>query len=109
VEAIMRLLNTRSAVGQAFNIGNDSEITIADLAKTVRDAANSKSEIRRVPYSEVYAHGFEDMQRRMPDVSKLERYTGFRPRMPLSTIIDDLIVEKRAALGLAPASVRAAE
>lgn len=108
VEAVMRLLNTRSAVGHAFNIGNDTEITIADLAKTVRTAANSKSEIRTVPYAEVYAHGFEDMLRRVPDVSKLEQFTGFRPRTPLDAIIDDLIQEKRTVLGLG-AQVRAAE
>lgn len=108
VEAIMRLLNTRSAVGHAFNIGNDSEISIADLAETVRAAANSRSEIRNVPYSEVYAHGFEEMQRRVPDLTKLERFTGFRSRIPLSTIIKDLLEEKRAPAGVSARPARAA-
>lgn len=107
VEAIMRLLNTRSAVGQVFNIGNDSEISIEDLAIKVRDTVGSKSEIRKIPYGEAYPLGFEDMLRRVPDVSKLERVTGFRPRTSLDTIIDDLIVEKRAALGLPEPKVKA--
>lgn len=108
VEAIMRLLNSRSAVGQVFNIGNDSEITIGDLAVKVRDVVGSKSEIRRIPYDEAYPQGFEDMLRRVPDVSKLERFTGFRPRTSLDTIIDDLIVEKRQALGLKAPKVKPA-
>lgn len=100
VESIMRLLNTRSAVGQVFNIGNDSEITIADLAHKVREMVGSESEIRTIPYDEAYPFGFEDMLRRVPDVRKLERFTGFRPRTSLETIISDLIAEKRRALGL---------
>lgn len=100
VEAIMRLLNTRSAVGHVFNIGNDSEITISDLAHTVREMVGSTSEIHKIPYDEAYPTGFEDMLRRVPDVSKLERFTGFRPRTPLETIIRDVIAEKREALGV---------
>lgn len=107
VEAIVRLLNTRSAVGQVFNIGNDSEITIEDLAVKVRDTVGSSSEIKKIPYGEAYPLGFEDMLRRVPDVSKLERVTGFRPRTSLDTIIADLIVEKRAALGLPEPKVKA--
>jgi UDP-glucose 4-epimerase len=107
VEAIVRLLNTRSAVGQVFNIGNDSEITIADLAAKVVEMTGSKSEIRTIPYDEAYPQGFEDMLRRVPDVSKLERVTGFRPRMTLETIISDLIAEKRAVLGLPERKVKA--
>jgi UDP-glucose 4-epimerase len=58
----------------------------------------SASEIRLVPYSEVYPEGFEDMARRLPDVSKLERAIGFRPRRPLAEIIADIVAEKRAAM-----------
>jgi len=96
VEAVIRLLQAPSAVGHVFNIGNDEEVTIEQLARRVRDAAGSKSPITKIPYSEAYAAGFEDMQRRVPDVRKLERVIGFRPRTPLSTIIEDVLADQRA-------------
>ena len=95
VEAVIRLIHAPEAVGQVFNIGNDEEVTILELAKRVRSAANSQSEIRFVPYAEAYAEGFEDMMRRVPDVTKLERAVGFRPRTPLATIIDDVLADLR--------------
>ena len=101
IESIIRLINNPSAVGQVFNIGNDQEVTIAELARLVKEATGSDSEIVTLPYDKVYAYGFEDMQRRVPDVSKLEKYTGYRPRTPLSQIISDVIEEKREALGIA--------
>ncbi len=98
VESILRLLATPAAVGQVFNIGNDEEVTIYGLAERVRDAAGSRSEIVLVPYSEAYPEGFEDMHRRVPDVSKLERVIGFRPRTPLTTIIEHVVADHRARL-----------
>ncbi|MBM4186942.1 MAG: NAD-dependent epimerase/dehydratase family protein [Gemmatimonadetes bacterium] len=98
VESVLRLLEAPAAVGQVFNIGNDEEVTILDLAKRVREAANSSSEIRFVPYSEAYAEGFEDMMRRVPDVAKLEQAVGYRPRTPLATIIADVVADQRARL-----------
>jgi UDP-glucose 4-epimerase len=100
IESIVRLIATPAAVGQVFNIGNDEEVTILDLAKRVRAAANSDSEIRFVPYSEAYAEGFEDMMRRVPDVRKLERTIGFRPRTPLDTIITDVLADQRERLSV---------
>lgn len=100
VEAAIRLLATPAAVGEVFNIGSDEEVTILELARRVRAAAGSTSEITFVPYSEAYAAGFEDMQRRVPDASKLERTIGFRPRTPLSTIIDDVVADQRARLAV---------
>ena len=97
VESLVRLMNTPSALGEIFNVGNDEEITIENLAAKVKDAAGSASVIRKVPYSEVYGAGFEDMARRVPDVSKLERFTGYRPRTPLDRIIADIVAEQRAA------------
>ena len=73
-------------------------MTILRLAEMVRDAAGSRSEIKLVPYAEAYAEGFEDMQRRVPDLSKLERTIGFRPRTPLATIIADVVADQRARL-----------
>lgn len=100
VEALYRLMAVEEAVGQVFNIGNDQEITIEGLAQRVIEMAGSSSEIVKIPYEEVYPNGFEDMQRRVPDVRKLEKFTGFRPRTPLDEIIQDLIVEKKSLLGL---------
>lgn len=98
VEALLRLLGTPASVGGVFNIGSDEEVTIHRLAEMVRDAAGSRSEIKLVPYDEAYAEGFEDMQRRVPDLTKLERTIGFRPRTPLATIIADVIADQRTRL-----------
>ncbi len=100
VESIVRLINKPEAVGQVFNIGNDEEISINDLAEFVRDATGSQSEIQKLAYGDVYAAGFEEMQRRKPSLSKLEKTIGYRPRTPLAKIVDDVIEEKRAALNL---------
>lgn len=101
VEALLRLIQTPAAVGQVVNIGNDEEVTIMELAERVKAAANSRSPIVRIPYEEAYAEGFEDMLRRVPDVSKLERLIDFRPRTPLDEIIADVLEDKRAALAVA--------
>ena len=98
VEAVLRLIATPAAYGEVFNIGNDKEVTIYRLAEMIRDAAGSRSEIVRIPYDEAYAEGFEDMQRRVPDVRKLERVTGFRPRIGLEQIIADVVADQRLAL-----------
>jgi UDP-glucose 4-epimerase len=98
VESILRLIETPAAVGQVFNIGSDREVTIYQLAEMVRDAAGSTSEIIRVPYAEAYAEGFEDMERRVPDASKLERTVGYRPRTPLETIISDVVADRRSRM-----------
>lgn len=98
VEAVLRLIETPAAIGQVYNIGNDEEVTILRLAELVREVAESNSEIVLVPYSEAYAEGFEDMQRRVPDVRKLERAIGFRPRTPLREIVADVVADQRARL-----------
>lgn len=98
VEAILRLIAAPAAVGQVVNVGNDEEVTILGLAERVREATGSTSEIRLVPYSEAYPEGFEDMHRRVPDVRKLERMIGFRPRTPLAQIIADVVADQRARL-----------
>ena len=87
VEAVVRLLALPETAGEVFNIGNDQEVTIANLARRVIDKTASMSTIEYIPYKEVYGEGFEDMQRRVPSLTKLEAATGFRPRTPLETII----------------------
>lgn len=98
VEGLLRLVDTPAAINQVFNIGSTEETTIRNLAERVREAAGSASPIVTVPYSEAYAAGFEDMLRRVPDVSKLERATGFRPRTPLSQIVADVVADEKARL-----------
>jgi UDP-glucose 4-epimerase len=98
VEAVLRLIATPGAVGQVYNVGSDEEVTIHRLAEMVRDAADSQSPIEHIPYAEAYAEGFEDMQRRIPDLTKLEQTIDFRPRTPLATIIRDVVDDQRARL-----------
>jgi UDP-glucose 4-epimerase len=98
VEAMLRLLATPAAVGGVFNVGSDEEVTIRRLAELVRDEAGSTSEIRLVPYAEAYAEGFEDMLRRVPDLTRLERTIQFRPRTPLAEIVRDVVADQRARL-----------
>ena len=96
VEALLRLVATPAAVGGVFNIGSDEEVSIRRLAELVRDEAGSDSPIELVPYAEAYAEGFEDMQRRIPDLTRLTRMIDFRPRTPLSEIIRDVVADQRA-------------
>lgn len=91
VEAVVRLIDAPAAVGEVFNVGNDEEVTINRLAEMVREAADSSSEIVHIPYHEAYAEGFEDMQRRVPSLAKLEATIGFRPTTSLETIIRDVL------------------
>jgi UDP-glucose 4-epimerase len=96
VRALVLLMNTPSAAGEIFNIGQPSEIRIIDLASRVIALAESSSEVRLVRYDddEAYgarAHGYEDMRRRVPDVSKLEAVTGFRPGIPLDQTLREVI------------------
>jgi UDP-glucose 4-epimerase len=101
VEAVIRLMENPEALGEVFNVGTTTEVSMVELATRVRDAAGSKSEIRLIPYSEAYAAGFEDMMRRVPDVSKLFRVTGFKPMTTLDEIIRDVVEDQRSRLGSA--------
>jgi len=101
VRAIEALLTGPSTAGEVFNIGSDHEVTINRLAEMVRAEAGSDSEIRHIPYVEAYAEGFEDMLRRVPDVTKLERTVGFRPDTSLERIVADVVAAKRAELQVA--------
>lgn len=103
VESLLRLVALPEAVGDVFNIGATEEVSMNTLAEMVRDAAGSSSPIVHIPYAEAYAAGFEDMQRRVPDVSKLFRVTGFRPSTPLATIVADVVADRRARITPSPA------
>lgn len=88
VRALLALADSDEAHGEVFNIGGVGEITIMDLAHLVRERTGSDSEIVTIPYDEAYARGFEDMHRRVPDISKLRRVTGFEPTVSIGEIID---------------------
>jgi UDP-glucose 4-epimerase len=98
VDAILRLMAHGQAVGQVFNVGASSEITIAELAARVIERTGSSSKIRFVPYEEAYGEGFEELGRRKPDTSALERLTGWRARRTVWDAIDDTIAYERGSL-----------
>ncbi len=100
VEVLSRLVAAGNVSGEVFNVGNDQEISILALAELVKMRTHSRSEIRFRPYVDVYGTGFEDMMRRVPDVSKLERFIGYRPRTGIEQLIDDVVAQKRNAFGL---------
>ena len=91
VRAVLGLLEAPEAVGHAFNIGNEIEITIMELAERVRDRVESVSEIVMVPYHEAYGEGFEDMERRQPDIAKIQGLLGWEPENSVDEIIDDVV------------------
>jgi UDP-glucose 4-epimerase len=91
VRALISLMETESAYGQVFNIGNNNEISIGDLARQVREMCASKSEIVFIPYEKAYEQGFEDMPRRVPDISKLAATIGWKPTIALPQILSDVI------------------
>lgn len=90
VRALVAVMETPKAYGNVFNIGSTSEISIHDLAKQVREITGSKSEITFVPYEKAYEEGFEDMPRRVPDVSKIKGLIGWEPTIALPQILTDV-------------------
>ncbi len=87
VDALISLSQNRDAVGKVFNIGSDEEVAIIELAERVKRITNSRSPIRFVPYEEAYESGFEDMPRRVPDLQRVRRLTGYRPTKTLDEIL----------------------
>jgi UDP-glucose 4-epimerase len=96
VDGIMALLDSPRAIGEIFNLGSNEEVSILGLAERVRALAGSSSEIRFVPYEEAYEAGFEDMPRRVPDLTKIHEYVGYRPRRTLDDILHSVIEYRRA-------------
>jgi UDP-glucose 4-epimerase len=91
VGALVKLMDNDDAVGQVFNIGSNVEISILELAERVKQITHSDSEIVFVPYDEAYEEGFEDMPRRVPDISKISGFVGFRPEMSLDGILESVV------------------
>jgi UDP-glucose 4-epimerase len=90
IDAVVSVAFAENTIGQVINIGNDNEISINDLAKKIIDETGSKSEIVYVPYSEAYGDGFEDMERRVPNIDLIRQLVGWTPQRNLSTIISDV-------------------
>ncbi|MEX2374181.1 MAG: GDP-mannose 4,6-dehydratase [Dehalococcoidia bacterium] len=95
VETLVRVIESPQAQGKVFNVGGTEEVNMADLAALVIERAKSSSSIRFIPYDEAYEEGFEDMQRRVPDTSRIREAIGFDPQHDLHAIIDDVIAEQR--------------
>ncbi|MDQ2921414.1 MAG: GDP-mannose 4,6-dehydratase [Acidobacteriota bacterium] len=91
VGALIKLMDRSDSVGQVYNIGSNEEISIFQLAEKVKELTNSDSEIVFVPYDEAYEEGFEDMPRRVPDITKINQLVGFRPEMTLEGILQSVI------------------
>jgi UDP-glucose 4-epimerase len=91
VRAMVALINEPRAVGQVFNIGNGKEITIGELAEKVRKMTRSSSEIVKVPYEKAYEAGFEDMPRRVPDISRIRALIGYEPTVELDETLTRVI------------------
>jgi UDP-glucose 4-epimerase len=105
VDAILRVLDSDAAQGHVFNVGSQTEVKITDLAQMVIERAESRSGIRFVPYEAAYVDGFEELGRRQPDTSALERLTGWRPRRSIEDAIDDTIRHQREAMTRVEATV----
>ncbi len=91
VKGMVALMERPEAAGQVFNVGNDSETTILELAEKVQGMTGGRSEIVLVPYDEAYTEGFEDMQRRVPDLTKIAEWIGYEPQYSLEDILRDVI------------------
>jgi len=91
VNALIRLSEHPGAVGQVFNVGADTEVRIRDLAEMVKTLTGSRAEITFVPYDQAYEEGFEDMQRRVPDLTRIRRLIGYEPTVGLAEILRRVI------------------
>jgi UDP-glucose 4-epimerase len=93
VDALLRLLDHPDAEGDVFNVGSTEEVSILELAERIRARTSGSSEVQLVPYDEAYETGFEDMARRVPDISKITALTGWAPTRSLDEILDETIAE----------------
>jgi len=91
VWAVIKLAECDEAVGEVFNLGNGAEVTIEELARKVKEMTGSSSEIVHISYGQAYEEGFEDMRRRVPDISKLKRYIGYEPQVQLDEMIAKVV------------------
>ena len=98
VEAMIRLTAEPEAAGEVFNVGHVKDISILELAQLIKKMTASHSEIEFVPFAVAYAPGFEDMPRRMPDITKLQRLIGYGPTLNLPEMLEQIIAYERKVL-----------
>jgi UDP-glucose 4-epimerase len=91
VGCLLKLVNEPKAIGQVFNIGNKEEVSILRLAEIVKSLTGSSSPIEFIPYDKAYEEGFEDMPRRVPDLTKVRELVGYEPKVQLNEIIERVI------------------
>lgn len=96
--ALAKLIATPAARGKVVNVGNDSEITIMDLARRVKELTGSNSEIQLIPYEQAYGEGFDDMRRRVPSLKRAASLVGYKPTRSLDDILNDVIAYERTKL-----------
>ncbi len=104
VSALLKIADHRNANGEVYNIGSRQEITILDLAHRIKQLTESESRIVFVPYERAYEEGFEDMMRRVPDLTKAHRLIGYEPRVSLDQILHSVIADIRTRLEHHPAT-----
>ena len=95
IRGLRGLMDTPAAAGQVFNVGNDAEISIADLARLVAAKAGSASEIRFIPFEQAYDENFEDLVRRVPDLSRIRAAIGYQPTTGIEEIVEQVIAYQR--------------
>jgi UDP-glucose 4-epimerase len=96
IDAVVSVAFSDETIGKVLNIGNNFEISMNDLAKKIIEETGSKSEIKYVPYSEAYGDGFEDMERRVPNIDLIKSLTGWQPKRDLTQIIKDVAEDLRS-------------
>ena len=101
VRALVALLDHPDAVGDVFNVGARHEVSMNDLARVIVEMTGSSSRIVHIPYDDAYEEGFEDMERRVPDISRIHTLTGWQPSRSLDEILRDVIAHERASLAAA--------
>jgi UDP-glucose 4-epimerase len=95
IDAVLAVAFASNTVGRVINIGNNVEISMNGLAQKIIDETGSKSKIVYVPYEEAYGDGFEDMERRVPNIDLIDELVGWKPKRDLSTIIADISTEMK--------------
>ena len=109
VRGVLKLGDSAASVGEIYNIGTDEEITVLGLAERIRQRCDSRSPIEFVRYEEIYGRSFEDMRRRVPDLTKIRRTIGYRPEITLDMLLDMTIRDMCERLGIpVPATLAAA-
>ncbi len=92
VQAVLTVMDNDVTIGEVLNVGGIEEVSILDLAKRIIDQLDSKSTVEITQYSDAYSTGFEDMERRVPDISKIKNLLGWKPVLNLETIIKDILI-----------------